>query len=66
MLASLVAAIWMQTPAQVENLCHRVGAPRGALACAIGTGPRCIIVLPHGASAALKRHELAHCAGWRH
>ena len=55
--------------AQAQALCAKRGAP--ADACSWITKGRCYIVLPSkGAPVkdinAYRRHEIAHCNGWRH
>lgn len=54
------------SPSEVDRLCRRIGAkaPKPIKGCAAGDRRGCLVILPHGASAAVLRHERAHCNGW--
>lgn len=58
------------TTAQVNSLCLKMGAndPGGFfIGCSwLDISKRCYIVVSDDNYAAVRRHEMAHCNGWKH
>ena len=64
------------TMAQVEYYCHTkqgIVSQYEALGCSLPNGRSCFIMIPRiggrvtaSFQAQIRRHEIAHCNGWRH
>lgn len=59
---------WIMPAPQVDAYCRSAGAKeRGQIiGCQFWVGKHCFIVLSQHAVPALRKHEIAHCNGWRH
>lgn len=53
-------------PERAIGVCRALGAQHGALACQIWGNGGCLIVIPNTDDGTLRKHEMAHCNGWRH
>lgn len=59
---------WVMTASQVDAYCRSAGAVSigQIVGCQFFVGKHCFIVLSEHAVEILRRHERAHCNGWRH
>lgn len=52
---------------EVRTICYGLGLREfGALGCQLWAEGGCLIVIPIDDDGSIKRHEEAHCNGWRH
>lgn len=59
---------WVLPAKDIDPTCRKAGV-RGAfqiMACQFEIGDRCYLVLPMDTPNRYRRHENAHCNGWRH
>jgi len=59
---------WILDAPEVDWLCRTAGVKSASqvIGCSFKIGDRCYIILSSHAVDVLRRHETAHCNGWRH
>lgn len=59
---------WIYTAPEVDRRCRSAGAKSSGqiIGCSFKIGTHCYIIISQHAAIVLRRHETAHCNGWRH
>ncbi len=59
---------WIEAAPEVDRLCRSAGAQGNEqiVGCSFKLGAHCYIIISKHAVEVLRRHETAHCNGWKH